>query len=128
MTSTDSTSPRRERSRQIFAGIFVLAGLAHFVVPQVYRPMMPPWLPAHDLLILLSGAAEVAGGIGLLLPKVRRAAAYGLIALLIAVFPANVQMLLNAIRDDASGLMLAMLCLRLPLQVFLVRWVWQLRR
>jgi uncharacterized membrane protein len=128
MRPTDSTSPRRERSRRIFAGIFVVAGLAHFVVPQVYRPMMPPWLPAHDLLIGLSGAAEVAGGIGLLLPTVRRAAAYGLIALLVAVFPANVQMLLNAIRDEAAGLMLAMLCLRLPLQVLLVRWVWQLRR
>jgi len=121
-------SARRDRSRAICAVVFIVAGLAHFVVPQVYRPMMPPWLPAHDLLILLSGVAEVAGGVGLLLPRLRRAAAVGLIALLVAVFPANVQMLLNAQAEGAAALVQAGLWLRLPLQVVLIRWVWKVRR
>ena len=128
MESVTTGSTRRDRSRAICAVVFVAAGLAHFAAPQFYRPMMPPWLPAHDLLILISGIAEVAGGIGLMVPLVRRAAAYGLIALLVAVFPANVQMLINAIADDASGPFQAGLWLRLPLQVVLIRWVWKVRR
>ena len=128
MESVTTGSTRRDRSRAICTVVFVAAGLAHFAAPQFYRPMMPPWLPAHDLLILISGIAEVAGGIGLMVPRVRRAAAYGLIALLVAVFPANVQMLINAIADDASGPFQAGLWLRLPLQVVLIRWVWKVRR
>jgi uncharacterized membrane protein len=128
MESSPRVSTRRDRSRAICAGVFVAAGLAHFVAPQFYRPMMPPWLPAHDLLILLSGIGEVAGGIGLMIPRVRVAAAYGLIALLIAVFPANIQMLINAIADGAPGLFQAGLWLRLPLQLVLIRWVWKVRR
>jgi uncharacterized membrane protein len=108
--------------------VFGAAGLAHLVAPGVYRPMMPPWLPAHDALILVSGLAEMGGGIGLLIPRLRVAAGLGLIALLVAVFPANVQMLLNAMRDHAPWPEQPIRWLRLPLQLVLIRWVWKVSR
>ncbi len=108
--------------------MFVAAGLAHLVAPGIYRPMMPPWLPAHDALILVSGLAEMGGGIGLLIPRLRVAAGLGLIALLVAVFPANLQMLLNAMRDHSPWPEQLILWLRLPLQLVLIRWVWRVSR
>ncbi len=84
---------------------------------------MPDYLPAHDLLIAISGAAEVAGGIGLLVPSLRRAAGYGLIVLLVAVFPANVEMLLD---DRARGVpwwQEVTLWARLPFQFVLIWWI-----
>lgn len=119
---------RRERLRLILAIIFIGGGLAHLVAPGIYRGIMPPWIPAHDLMIFLSGVAEIAGGLGLLLPQFRKAAAIGLILLLIAVYPANIQMLINA-RERGAPLWYEIGCwLRLPLQFFLVYWVWLVRK
>jgi uncharacterized membrane protein len=83
---------------------------------------MPPFLPWPKVLVEISGVAEIAGGIGLLLPKFRRAAAYGLVALLIAVFPANVYIAVAHV--PFSGLMGASWAqwLRLPLQIPLILW------
>lgn len=83
--------------------------------------MIPPWLPRPDLLNLISGAAEIAGGIGILIPRTRRAAAIGLILLLIAVFPANIHMAIHgsAEFDVPRWLLIA----RLPLQFVLIAWV-----
>ena len=72
------------------------AGSLHFLIPGFYLSMMPPWLPWHLELVYLSGVFEVLGGVGLLVPRLRRVACWGLIALLLAVFPANVQYTLNA--------------------------------
>ncbi len=98
---------------------FVAAGLNHFRDPQLYRSIMPPYLPWPMELIAISGLAEVLGGLGLLIPGLRKAAAWGLIALLIAVFPANVEMLFRGFRGLPTWLLWA----RLPFQAVFVAWV-----
>ena len=89
---------------------------------------MPSYLPWHAALVAISGAAEVAGGAGLLVPATRRAAGFGLVALLIAVFPANVQMLVRGRGQGAGAIAELLLWLRLPLQVALIWWVWRVSR
>ncbi len=100
----------------------------HFVVPQPYVRIMPPVLPYPLALVYLSGVLEIAGGVGLLLPRTRRAAGIGLMLLLLAVWPANVQMLLNARADGAGAWWQTALLLRLPLQLVLIFWVWRASR
>ncbi len=97
----------------------------HFVKPELYAAIIPPWLPNAPLLVALSGAFEILGGLGVLAPRTRRAAGWGLIALLIAVFPANVQMLHLAYVFNASTLWKAALWFRLPLQLPMIWWVWR---
>ncbi|HVE12509.1 MAG TPA: DoxX family protein [Elusimicrobiota bacterium] len=104
------------------AAFFVAAGTAHFVNPGFYLRFMPPYLPRPLLLVYVSGFFEIAGGVGVLIPRLRRAAAWGLVALLIAVLPANVQMLVDDFaRVGALGK--ALLLLRLPFQLVFIRWV-----
>lgn len=107
----------------MLAAGFVFAGVMHFAITARYVRVMPPWIPLHRELVLLSGACEIAGGIGLLVPRTRRAAGIGLVLLLAAVFPANVQMLLNARAAHASTLARTLLWARLPLQLAIVAWV-----
>ncbi|WP_254244932.1 DoxX family membrane protein [Hymenobacter sp. BRD67] len=102
--------------------LFVGAGLLHFIRPETYLRIMPPALPAPRLLVLLSGAAEVAGGLGLLLPATRRLAAWGLLALLVAVFPANVYMLTIF---EKLHIPAWLAWARLPLQPLLMWAVWR---
>lgn len=110
----------------VLAGLFVLAGLNHFLNPGMYLAMMPPYLPYPEAFNLISGAAEIAGGLGLLVPCLRRAAGWGLIALLVAVFPANIHMALHGL----EGVVIPawVLWARLPLQFVLIAWVWQASR
>ncbi|HEX6751664.1 MAG TPA: DoxX family protein [Longimicrobium sp.] len=120
--------PRSARvtvSSIVLAALFAFAGTMHFVIPAAYERIMPPYIPFPREMVLLSGACEIAGGIGLLVPRVRRWAGIGLIALLLAVWPANLQMLLNARAADAPGWWQALLLLRLPLQIVLMWWVWR---
>ena len=114
--------------RLALALLFVVAGLLHFIIPAPYRVIMPPWLPAYAALIAISGAAEVAGGIGLLLPATRRAAGIGLMLLLVAVFPANVQMLLLYRARGVVWWGELLLWFRLPLQFLLIWGVWRVTR
>jgi len=107
-------------ARALAALFFVAAGLGHFIIPSFYLAMMPPWLPAPLLMVQLSGVAEIAGGVGLLIPRVRRLAGIGLVLLLIAVFPANIQMLQNA---RAAGTPELALWIRLPFQLLFIAWV-----
>lgn len=107
-------------ARALAALFFVAAGLGHFIIPSFYLAMMPPWLPAPLLMVQLSGVAEIAGGVGLLIPRVRRLAGIGLVVLLIAVFPANIQMLQNA---RAAGTPELALWIRLPFQLLFIAWV-----
>jgi uncharacterized membrane protein len=112
-------------SRTLLAGIFIAAGTLHFVIPEAYTRIMPPYLPLHRELVYLSGVLQIAGGVGLLHERTRRAAGIGLVLLLVAVWPANLQMLLNA---RAAGKPLgweALLWARLPLQLLLMVWVWR---
>ena len=106
--------------RGALAVFFTLAGAVHLIRPSLYLPIMPPVLPYKSELILVSGAAEIAGGVGLLIKPVRQAAAYGLIVLLVAIFPANIQMLLNGLASNDSPPVLALLLARLPLQPLLI--------
>ena len=100
--------------------------MLHFVLPATYASVMPPWLGWHAQLVAISGVCEIAGGIGVLFPRVRRGAGWGLILLSIAVLPANVQMLLNGLHDHRAAWQIALLALRLPLQAALIWWIWRL--
>ena len=87
-------------SRYLFALLFVLAGVNHFINTAFYMKIMPPYLPAHLALVYLSGFLEIVLGVLLLVPKLTRLSAFGLIALLVAVFPANIHMAIT--RSTAS--------------------------
>jgi uncharacterized membrane protein len=100
--------------------MFIGSGLVHLVRPGVYMPVMPPYLPYPSSLILVSGVAEITGGVGLLIPPTSRIARFGLIALLVAVFPANIQMAISRFTSGASPLVLVLLLARLPLQPLLI--------
>ncbi len=104
------------------ATLYVAAGINHFLNTDLYRKIMPAWLPAHTLLIYLSGIAEVVFALLLLLPATRSIGAWCLIALLAAVFPANVQMMLNYAKENNPRLWLAIV--RLPLQILLILWAY----
>ncbi len=106
----------------IFGASFVLAGLNHFVTPASYLKIMPPYLPYHLFLVYLSGFFEAALGVLLLLPQFTRRAAWGLIALLVAVFPANIYMATNP--QLYPELPAVALWLRLPLQAALIAWAY----
>ena len=109
-----------------FVGIsYIVAGVPHFTSPEFYLPMMPPYLPAHMELIYISGFFEVVGGLGLLLPATRRYAGWGLIALLVAVFPANIHMLVNEVYIGDMPQEKWLLWARMPFQlVFALGVLW----
>jgi uncharacterized membrane protein len=109
----------------LLAALFYsLAGVLHFLKPAPYVKIMPPYVPFPLAMVYISGAAEVAGGLGMLIPAVRRGAALGLIALLVAVFPANLYMATNPVEAGAGALPAAALWGRLLLQPVLIWWVW----
>ncbi len=101
---------------------YLLAGVMHFVKPRVYLWMMPPWLPFHLPLVYISGFVEILAAILLMFPTTRPSGAWLTIALLIAVFPANIQMAVNFQRRHHRLLWLAIL--RLPMQLLLIWWAW----
>jgi len=123
----DASGASRARRGAVYAiaAIFLVAGGLHFAIARSYESIVPPFLPARLFLVYLSGACELAGGVGLLLPRTRRPAALGLIALLAAVFPANVQMLAHAISAGRPQWQVALLWLRLPLQFVLMWIIWR---
>lgn len=112
--------------RWLLAGLFVAAGVMHFVRPHVYVSIMPPYLPWHAPLVYVSGVCEVVLGALLLVPRVRRLAAWGLIALLVAVFPANVHMAMTP--DLFPNIPPWVLYARLPLQGVFIAWAWWFTR
>ena len=107
------------------AAFYAWAGTAHFLRPDFYLPMMPPYLPWHSELVFLSGVAEVMCGLGLLLPQTRKLAAWGTIALLVAVFPANIHVAVHDVpvfgATEGAG---PIGYVRLPLQLVLIAWAW----
>jgi uncharacterized membrane protein len=104
------------------AALYIGAGINHFIHPNTYYLIMPPWLPLPMTLVIMSGVFEIVGGL-LLLPAVtRKAAAWFIVLLLIAIFPANIQMMLNYYRADNHHFWLTVL--RLPLQLVLIWWAW----
>ena len=102
--------------------LFAAAGVMHFASPEPYVAIVPPYLPWPLALVYLSGAAEVALGVLLLVPRFQNLAAWGLIALLIAVFPANLHMALNP--EHFPTIPPVALWVRLPLQAVLIAWAY----
>lgn len=108
--------------KYLLAVFFIAAGMNHFVHAGFYLRMMPPYLPWHEAMNYLSGAAEILLGALVLFPRYTRLAGYGLIALLIAVFPANLHMALNSDlfpEYNRTGLLI-----RLPFQLVFILWAW----
>ena len=106
----------------LFGVLFVLAGVNHFRSPEMYMKIMPPYLPVHRPLVLISGVFEIALGALLLVPQVSWLAAWGLIALLIAVFPANIHLYQH--QEILPSISPLSHLLRLPLQGVLISWAW----
>jgi uncharacterized membrane protein len=115
-------------SRALLALLVITAGIFHFLRPQPFVSIVPNYLPRPLALVYISGFFEILGGIGLLIPRTRRWAAWGLIALFIAVFPANINMAVNQI--PLNGVVYpAGNWLRLPLQGALIAWAyWHAKR
>ncbi len=114
-------------SRRLLANIFILAGVNHFVMPRTYERIVPPSLRRRSRLVVqLSGVAEIAGGVGVLVPATRRASGLGLIALLAAVFPANVYMAREP--EQFRKIPRWALFARLPLQPLMMWWAWRATR
>jgi uncharacterized membrane protein len=103
---------------------FIPAGVNHFLNPNPYVTMMPAWLPAHVALVQISGVAEILGGVGVLIPQTRRCAAWGLIALLVAVFPANLNVALHG--WPGENIPAWILWARLPFQPLMIWWIWRI--
>jgi uncharacterized membrane protein len=126
MTSIDGRPPGRSGQR-LLGAFFIAAGVNHFVMPRAYRQIVPPRLE-HDAkrVVEVTGVAEVLGGIGVLLPRTRRAAGVGLIALLAAVFPANLYMAQTPERFPRIPRWA--LYGRLALQPLMMWWAWRATR
>ncbi len=120
-----TTIQRPARRLYLLFAIFAFLGATHFVVPTSFQRIVPDWVPNAKWAVILSGLAEIAGAIGLLIPATRQTAGWCLIALLIAVFPANIHMLQLSRDAHDSALHVALLWLRLPFQPLLVWWIWQ---
>ncbi|MCA9611596.1 MAG: hypothetical protein R3B99_04950 [Polyangiales bacterium] len=122
MSEANEPSRAKRVSWFLLALLYALAGLNHFLDPGFYLRMMPPYLPWHEGLVALSGVAEIALGLAVLLPRLRPWAGLGLVALLLAVFPANLHMALHP--EDFASFPSWGLYLRLPVQVLLIAWAW----
>lgn len=114
-------------------GIFYIgAGVNHFANPKMYIAVMPPYIPWPVMMVTISGIAEILGGIGVLIPngfvfsRTRAAAAWGLVALLVAFLPVHINMCLHP--EQFSNVPLWAIWLRLPLQVPLILWAWYYTR
>ncbi len=103
----------------VMGAFYVVGGVNHFLNAEFYLAIMPPYLPWHWALVWISGVAEVALGIAVLIPGLRVVAAWGVIALLVAIFPANLHVAIN----DVGGLGVAS-WVRLPFQAVFIAWAW----
>ena len=108
----------------LLAGVMTFVGVMHFVSPRGFVKIVPKWLPAPAALVAISGVFEIMGGVGLLIPATQRIAAWGLVALFIAVFPANVNMAVNRIPLGKKPMPVWALWARLPLQAVFIAWAW----
>jgi uncharacterized membrane protein len=124
---TDITDGSSRRSRRALAAFFIGSGVNHFVIPRAYERIVPPSMRGESgRLVVLSGVAEIAGGVGVLLPSTRRTSGLGLIALLAAVFPANLHMAQTP--EDFAKVPRWALYARLPLQPLMMVWAWRATR
>lgn len=111
----------------LYALIFFTSGVGHFIRTEWYLRLMPPYLPWHKQLVWISGVCEIALAVFLLVPRFSAVAAWGLIALLIAVFPANIHMAVTSGTADPAvpGVSPFLAWARLPLQGVLIYWAYR---
>ena len=111
--------------RRLFGPFFVFAGIMHFVKTRAYERIMPPYVPRHREAVYASGVAEIAGGLATMFPSTRRAGSAWSIATLIAVFPANLHMAIEAEKFEKAvpGGRNALYA-RLPVQLLLIAWAY----
>ena len=111
---------------RIFLSVsFIIVGVLHFTHASIFVGIMPPYLPWHLELVWLSGVFEILGGVGILIPAVRVFSAWGLLTLLVAVFPANIHMAVNGVFIDVPLPQSQVgLWLRLPMQLVIAAQVW----
>lgn len=106
----------------IMAALYVIAGINHLIHPIFYKNIMPSYIPWHIQLVYISGFIEIFLGILLIPKKTRRLAAWGIILLLISIFPANINMMINYWKTNHTDLWITIL--RLPLQFVLIFWAY----
>ena len=127
MDSEVQTEPSGGASRGLLAAFFIGAGVNHFASPRFYEAMVPPALQKEaGRVVKVSGVAEVIGGLGVLLPWTRRLSGFGLVAILAAVFPANLYMARTPERFKKFPRWA--LWARLPLQPLMMVWAWRATR
>jgi len=107
-------------SARVLAAGFTVSGVVHLVKPEVFEPLMPSWVPAHQEVIYASGVAELACAAGMALPATRRVAGYASVAVLLGVYPGNIKMAQDALRTRNTRFK-AIALGRLPLQWPMVR-------
>ena len=103
---------------------YIVVGILHFTHEAFFISIMPPYLPAHKELVLISGVFEILGGVGLLFKPTRRAASFGILALLVAVYPANIHMAMNPEQFVHMSPSPLGLYLRIPMQFVFAAWAW----
>lgn len=113
-----------EISKYVYAALLIGAGIMHFIHPKFFLKIVPKYLPAPKTLVLVSGIVETICGILLVIPQTQNLGAYLTIALLIAVFPANIEMTRLYYVKKKRGLWITLL--RLPLQILLIWWAYKL--
>jgi uncharacterized membrane protein len=113
-------------ARAALATMFVFTAVSHFApMRKDLIAMVPPWLPRPDLLVLLTGVAELVGAVALLIPETRFWAALALIVLLLLMLPANVSAARRGVR--LRGRPATPLWVRVPMQVLFLAWAWMVR-
>ncbi|TGL75639.1 DoxX family membrane protein [Leptospira jelokensis] len=106
---------------------YIFAGANHFFSPEFYLEMMPDYLPFHELLNVTSGLSEITLGLLVLYERMRKLACFGIILLLLAIYPANINMLVEALEGKDFGFPIWALYARLPLQFLFIYWAWAVR-
>ncbi len=109
--------------RRLVGPFFVVAGALHFVVPRTYKRIIPEWVPTPEAMVYASGVAEIAGGVGMMVPARRRLAGWWLMATMAGVFPANLHMALNAEDYPQVPGGAVSLWARLPFQGVFIAWI-----
>ncbi len=108
----------------LIGGMFIFTGVLHFLIPKQFLKIMPDYVPHHKAMVFWSGVFEVLGGIGIMIPFTKMISAIGLILLLIAVFPANIDMFRKAYKKRGFTLYTLATLIRLPVQFWLIYWVY----
>ena len=112
--------------QRLLSVAFITTGVLHFLRPASFEEIVPAYLPAHHEIVLISGAAELAGGLGVAFGRTRAIAGVWLVALLVLVFPANINMAVHP--ERFASIAPALLWARLPLQGLLIWWAWRATR